>query len=76
MLLDSMLGFLLWWLTGAAVAYLLLLFYETVRPSDATIKQDEQDKKQIAKAMRKLAIQAGLIVAVVWLIVRLNSALR
>lgn len=76
MLLDSILGFLLSWLIGAAIAYLLLLFYENVRPSDATIKQDKQDKKQIANAIRKLAIQTGLIVAIVWLIVRLNSAFR
>jgi archaellum biogenesis protein FlaJ (TadC family) len=61
---------------GAAIAYLLLLFYENVRPSDATIRQDKQDRKQIANAIRKLAIQAGLIVTVVWLIVRLNSAFQ
>ena len=61
---------------GAAIAYLLLLFYQNVRPSDATIRQDKQDRKQIANAIRKLAIQAGLIVVVVWLIVHLNSAFQ
>ena len=65
MLLDSMLGFVLWWLIGESIAYLLLLFYENVRPSDATIEQDQQDKKQIAKAIRKLAIQSGLIIGIV-----------
>ncbi len=72
MRLEALLGFLLWWLLGSYASYFLLLFYESVRPSDATIKKDEQDKKQLNKAIGKLAIQAGLIVAVIWFIVRWN----
>jgi hypothetical protein len=76
MRLDTVIGFLLWWALGVFASYFLLLFYESVRPYDATIKQNEEDKKQIRKTMGKLAIQAGLIFAVIWFVVRVNSALR
>jgi len=69
MRLDTVLGFFLWWLLGTLASYALLSFYESVRPYDATIEQDEKDKK----AMGKLAIQAGLIVSIIWFMVRLNS---
>ncbi len=54
--LDILAGLIVWWLAGAFASYLLLTFYESIRPSDATKKLDEQEKKDIRKAMAKLAL--------------------
>ncbi len=70
--LDILAGLIVWWLAGAFTSYLLLAFYESIRPSDATKQLDEQEKKDIRKAMAKLALQTGLITAGIWLIIRLK----
>jgi hypothetical protein len=67
--MRSVLGFFLAWFIGVLSSLLLLSSYEVERPHcDLDRDHYRAHQKEITKAVNKISIRAGLVVAVAWLV--------
>jgi len=69
--LDTLLGFLIAFAIGWIALYLFLAYYESERVP--LTEQSEENKRDIARSVRRCSFTGGFVVAVCWLVWFINT---